>query len=102
MAIAKIKEGITDRSNAIHFVGEIEIQRAIAAHARVLSINGIVIDFEASVGIRKTKRVIPKYATISPPNIAQSVLKRPIRRPLFSGVERVLYIFLNIIKIPYE
>jgi len=84
IAIKNEIEGTTARISAIHFVGETEIQRATIAQIRVFSISGIVIDFAASVGMKKTNKVIPKYATNSPPNIAQSVLKRPILRPLFS------------------
>ena len=90
IAIENITVGTTARISALHFVGATDIQSAVNAQAKVLSISGTTIDFEASVGMRKTKSVIPRYATNSPPNIAQRVLNIPIFLPLFSFIIKFL------------
>jgi len=84
IAIENTIVGTTARNNALSFVGAMDIQSAANAQAKVLSISGTTIDFDASVGMRNTKSVIPRYATNNPPNIAHKALKRPIFRPLFS------------------
>lgn len=76
--IEKISVGTKQRINALSFVGASDIHNAEKAHAIVLSINGTIMVSPTSPGMINISRVIPKYATLKPPNMAQSTRKSPI------------------------
>ncbi len=96
MAIVKIKVGIKTLFNATNFEIDKHIHKEAIAQAKVLNINGTIIDLPALPGIIKTSKVIAKYATSKPPNIEQIVLNKPIFLPLFSTIDNSLYILKNL------
>lgn len=53
-------DGTKDRSRALNFVGEREIQRAVQDQTKAVNKNGTRMASSTAAGIKNTKNVIPE------------------------------------------